>query len=296
VIIVCMTLVSRWFPERYFPPLVGMLEAFALIGGGMGPLLIPELMELSGWRGAMECLAMAGIVLAICFAFWVRSWPRGGQVESQCQIYESEDARKSMGCGCFLKCCFYGFGLFAMITCFGGLWGMPYLNERFPGQESAVSDVLSLIFAGAAIGAPLLGWLASATGRTLLIMLGSGVSTLVFSSLLMFCPCCLGVMGVFCFMVGLSSGGYMLAFSLVKKLSPPRFAGLLLACANGSMLLAGPVLQSVVGFILDARSTNGIKALSIVDYQVAFVPLLICQLLALIAAVLFHRGRLPTGG
>ncbi|USE39290.1 MFS transporter [Endozoicomonas sp. SCSIO W0465] len=75
VIVVCMTLASRWFPERYFPTLAGVIEAFALAGGGLGPLILPNIMEAYGWQGAMQAAAIFGVVLAGIIAIFVKSTP-----------------------------------------------------------------------------------------------------------------------------------------------------------------------------------------------------------------------------
>ncbi len=296
VIVVCMTLASRWFPERYFPTLAGLIEAFALAGGGLGPLILPNLMEAFGWQGAMQAAAIFGVVLAAMIAIFVKSTPPvsvsdvrlhevtcGADLEIE-KVDTSPFDRVS-----FSLCCMYGFGLFAVITSFGGLWGIPFFYERFPGEQEAVADMVALVFVGAAIGAPLLGWLACQVGSTRKVMMACAVISPIFFSMLIFCQCSMLVMALICFMCGISSGGYMLAFSVVKSISPAERVGVLLAITNGSMLLAGPVMQLLIGFILEGIGHDGLSALSIQDYQLAFVPLLLCQLLALIVAVCLKK-------
>ena len=296
VIVVCMTLASRWFPERYFPTLAGALEAFALAGGGLGPLILPNIMEAYGWQGAMQAAAIFGVVLAGMIAIFVKSTP---------PVSVSDAKLHEVTCGSgseinvndkhpldritLTLCCLYGFGLFAVITSFGGLWGIPFFYQRFPGAQEAVADMVALIFIGAAIGAPLLGWLACVAGSMRKVMVVCAIASPVLFSLLIFCPCSMIVMAMICFMAGVSTGGYMLAFSVVKSISPPERVGILLAVTNGSMLLAGPVMQLLIGFILEGIGHDGLSALSIQDYQLAFVPLLLCQLMALIVAICLKK-------
>lgn len=297
VVVVCMTLASRWFPERYFPTLTGLIEAFALAGGGLGPLVLPNLMDAYGWQGAMQIVACFGIVLAVMIAFFVKSAPAvsGSTVklhEITCEDISigGNDRNASSDRISFILCCLYGFGLFAVITSFGGLWGIPFFYERFPGEQETVADMVALVFIGAAIGAPLLGWLACRVGSTRKVMVVCAVISPIFFSVLIFYPCSVTVMAFFCLMAGFSSGGYMLAFSVVKSISDPARVGVLLAITNGSMLLSGPVMQPLIGFILESLGQDGLSALSIQDYQIAFIPLLFCQFLALVAALFLKES------
>lgn len=296
VIVVCMTLASRWFPERYFPTLAGVIEAFALVGGGIGPLVLPNIMEVYGWRGAMQAAAVFGVVLAGMIAIFVKSAPPVSVSDAKLHkvtcLSDSEitvSDQSSFDLTSLILCCLYGFGLFAVITSFGGLWGIPFFYERFPGEQESVADMVSLIFIGAAIGAPMLGWFACLLGATRNVMLACAVMSPSLFGVLIFYPCSMGFMGIICFLTGVSSGGYMLAFSVVKKISPPEQVGVLLAITNGSMLLAGPVMQLLIGFILEGVGQEGLSALTIHDYQWAFVPLLLCQLMALIVAICLRK-------
>ncbi|WP_163371011.1 MFS transporter [Endozoicomonas acroporae] len=296
VIVVCMNLASRWFPERYFPTLAGAIEAFGLAGGGLGPLILPNLMEAYGWQGAMQAAAIFGAVLAALIAVFVQSTPPVSVSDARLHDVtcgggsEADPSEKTpFDRASLILCCLYGFGLFAVITSFAGLWGIPFFYERFPGEQEAVADMVALIFVGAAIGAPLLGWLACLVGSMRKVMVVCAIASPVLFSLLIFCPCSMMLMAMICFMAGISSVGYMLAFSVVKSISPPERIGVLLAITNGSMLLAGPVMQLIIGFILEGLGHDGLGALSIEDYQLAFVPLLLCQLMALIVAICLKK-------
>ena len=281
VIVLCMTLASRWFPERYFPTMVGMVEAFALVGGGIGPLFIPDLMAHYGWQGAMQVVAVVGVLLAVLMAIFVRSKPEGSvPVGAEVEVAARPGDRATL-----MVCCLYGFGMFAMIASFGGLWGIPFFYERFPGEQEAVANMVAFIFVGAAIGAPFLGWLASLLQSKKTVMIACAITAPIFFSLLIFCSCSMQTLAVISFLAGVCSGGYMLAFSVVKKISNPARVGVYLAIANGCMLMAGPVMQPFIGFILESLAPSGLGELTTHDYQWAFAPLLLCQLLALVGAL-----------
>ena len=218
-IVVCLNLVSRWFPERWFCGLAGLVEAFALAGGAAGPIVLPGLMEEYSWRGAMAMAAFPGCVLAVCSFIWVKDYPDDAdncQKESADKP-DSDNSDQPLNHGLYGLYCVFGFGLFAVISCFAGLWGIPFLNMRYPGQTELVALSISLIFIGAAIGAPLLGVITSRVCPHF-VMLLSLLAGMVTTGLLVFCSCPLSLIALLCFITGFACGGYMLIFGEVKKL------------------------------------------------------------------------------
>ncbi|WP_263078993.1 MFS transporter [Endozoicomonas sp. Mp262] len=281
-IVVSMTLVSRWFPEKWFPTLAGLVETAALAGGALGPVIIPDIMALGGWRYAMQWLAVAGVGLSLLALLFVRDAPaveHSGRGVSEERQYGQSSFPQLMKQGTFWLCCLYGFGMFAVLACFASLWGVPFLCERFPDDHSYVPHTIFLLFAGAAVGAPLIGFRASVSGRYRQLMALSALACMVFTGLAIFLPCSLVTMGCLCFFIGFSSGGYMLVFAAVKKVCSKENQGLGIAVANGSLLLGGPAMQPLVGAILN-NSLQHSGVLTVTDYQWALVPMFAVQLVA----------------
>ena len=294
-IAISMTLVARWFPDTWFPALAGFVETMALFGGALGPVIIPELMDWAGWRSAMACLAVVGVVLAVITVLIVRSHPKGMHHRLFTTDPEALSPQKERP---FLQlirkrdfwlCSVYGFGMFSVMVCFGCLWGVPFLCERFPEHHHHAAQSISVLFIGAAIGAPLIGFLASLTGRDRLIMLLSAVSCLSLTAWAVYGECSLTTMVVLCFFIGFTSAGYMLAFAIVKRVCHPRCQGLAIAAVNGMIMLGGPVMQPLVGSLIGSCPTD----ISVLDnYTFALTPILISQLLALCS--LFFLSRKAT--
>src|SRR3954468_907217 len=67
-------LLSRWFDKAR-----GKAMGFAYLGIGVGGYLVlklsPRLVEAFGWRGALQCLGILIIVIALPLAFFVRAPP-----------------------------------------------------------------------------------------------------------------------------------------------------------------------------------------------------------------------------
>ena len=288
-----MNVAIRWFPARWFSALTGVMETCCLLGGGLGPLILPAFIDSVGWRTTMLYLAVPGILLAFASLLWVRSYPEDSWITVG-QVKPSPSREKVIDTFCssdYALYCLSGFGLFAMISSFGGLWGIPFFNYRFPGEEQEVAASLSMIFLGAGAGAPLIGILAGRLGRQEWIMAGSIVLAILVFILLLATPYPMSRVAPLCFLAGFSSGGYVLVFVQIKRMTPAGYSGIILAGANAAMLLSGPVLQPLTGWILDCQvSREGMLTLR--GFQWAFVPLLLFQLLSLLAmGLLIYRRR-----
>ena len=285
-IVICMSLVARCFPLRWFPVLSGMVEAMAVLGGGLGPLVLPVLLEMGGWRYAMEMVAASGLVLAVLIGLLVRSGP-----EQEPEIRFDSETPETYNWAVLLKnrqfwfYCLYGFGCFVMVNTFAGLWGIPFLTDCYPESQRLAQTSVSLIFIGLAIGAPLIGGLVTLFGHCRRFMLASVVAQMVFALLIIYGHCSIQVMCFLCFMAGLSCGGYLLVFTMISDMAPPAMLGVAMAIGNGFMLLGAPIVQPLIGKCLEWLSEGNGYPLSATCYRQAFILILACQLLALCSVV-----------
>ncbi|AMO56724.1 hypothetical protein GZ77_02915 [Endozoicomonas montiporae] len=290
-IVVCMSLVACWFPKRWFPALSGLVESMALLGGALGPVALPLLMEVYGWRDAMGLVAIMGVVLSLLLVSIVRSRAAEGEPENKPEVtYRWSLLFRDYRFWCY---CLYGFGCFVLISTFAGLWGIPFLTVRFPESPQLARGSISLIFIGLAIGAPLLGGLVTLFGHCQRFMLASVVLQMLVVGAIIYCDCSIQGMCLLCFFAGMSCGGYMLVFSMLRDLAPAGMTGITLAFGNGFMLLGAPVLQPMIGRCLEWLHDGSAGQVSTACYRTSFFLIVACQALALlcILASMFRVDR-----
>ena len=290
-IVVCLSLASRWFSERLFPAVSGMVESMAVMGGALGPLVLPELMGFAGWRFSILMLAVWGVILAAIIALVVRHQPGYCPESSGASPAETTkpfSLKTLLGNRqLWLSCCF-GFGSFIIINTFAILWAIPFLENRFPDGQRLVHCSVSLIFAGLALGAPTFGFIVSVMGRCRLWMAISILAQMMFAGLVIFSSCSLGPVCVLCFLLGFSTGGYALAFTMVRDFTPAAMLGVSMAMANASMLLGGPILQPVIGAWVQSLAQQGIVEID--AFRMALPLITGFQVMALLS-VLLMKGR-----
>ncbi len=284
-VVVGLSLIARWFPERMFPFLSGLLESVAMLGGALGPLTLPAMIEQIGWRSCMLWLAVAGIVLSLLLILCIKN-PEG--YRNTTEANEHYDWGSLLANSNFWLCCIYGFGLFVLINSFAGLWGIPFMENRFTGEPAQAKYAVSLIYIGAAFGAPIVGFLSSLLGRTILIMQISAILLILCSCYIFFSNCDSHSMCFCCFFTGFISGGYLLVFAEVRKLVPIAMEGVAIAAANAVTLMGGPLIQPLIGWLLEQ---NKGEELTVSNYSNAMVIFILCQLLSFVCITIYRYRR-----
>ncbi|MDB2384471.1 hypothetical protein N9V90_01350, partial [Endozoicomonas sp.] len=129
----------------------------------------------------------------------------------------------------------------------------------------------------------------SVTGRYRQLMRLFAFLCLTSSIVAIYCSCPLWVMASLAFLVGFSSGGYLLAFTVVKQVSGTGHEGIALASINTFTLLGGPFMQPLVGQILQKNCEASDGVVAIAHYRSALFPIIIVQIIALLATFFFSN-------
>lgn len=175
---------------------------------------------------------------------------------------------------------------FSVITVFGAMWAVPFLQLKLDCSLKVASILTSMILLGAALSCPLFGQLSIHLTKRKPLIHFSCLSTAVLLLITLYLPTQnMVLIGFLLFAIGLCCGAYMLAYSIANELAP---AGSLSTCTgftNTLAMLSAPVLQPLIGYLLDHFSARpGVYTLG--DYQTS---LLIIPIALVLASVLAQR-------
>lgn len=67
---------TRWFPQQERGRVLGLIQAFALVGGLASPIMAAYLIQQLGWRWAFVVFGAVGVVWAVGFFLWFRDDPK----------------------------------------------------------------------------------------------------------------------------------------------------------------------------------------------------------------------------
>lgn len=286
----CLKLIANWFPYKQFAFMAGLMMTVAMLGavGGQAPLA--AFIEKLNWRSAMEIIGIAGIVLGVLFWLIVRDISSSHRLDKHMapakvkfiptlkKIFKHPQS--------WLLSIFSGFA-FGPVMVFGGLWGVSFLSEAYLLTHNTAAKMLSLIFIGFAVGAPIFGWLSDFLGNRKIVMFWGTCSSLLFLSAIIYFPYLSNLLLIlFLFLFGVAISSFLICFTMIREIHPPIFAATAVGFMNAFDALFGAFSDPLTGKFLDLSWTGGLRdgarIFSVDAYKTAFLTLPIYLIIALI--------------
>jgi MFS family permease len=275
-------LLSRWFDKAR-----GKAMGFAYVGIGVGGWLVlklsPQLVSAFSWRGALQVLGIAIIVLALPMAYFVRDEPDTG---SSKHARPERSGLQASGVaplgGVFRDSAFYllAIGSMCSIAAVGGANQhlKLYLSLDLKYSQDVAATITSTVLFCSIFGRLLMGWLADRIPKKVVMIL---IYVLVAGSIpLLLAGGSMPALYAFSVVFGLGLGGeYMIIPLMAAELFGVRVLGRLLGViltADGVAEATSPML---IGYLRDQSTT----------YQTGFLLLIAIALAGTVAIAMLPR-------
>ncbi|NGX37806.1 MAG: putative sulfoacetate transporter SauU [Chlamydiae bacterium] len=270
----CLKLTANWFPSNRFALMAGLMMTLGMLGAVAGQAPLSAFINSMSWRQALFIIGVAGLVLAAIFWLVVRDqskyhlapinlMPKNSNLwESVRSVFKNKQS--------WLLSIYSGFA-FAPLTVFGGLWGVPYIAETFQVDKTHAAQVVSLIFIGFAVGAPLWGWFSDFIGNRKKVMyVGTSISTIAFCFIL-YAPLSLWSLNILMFLFGFFASTFLICFSMIRETNAPAVAATAIGFMNAfDALLAAfsdPLTGKFLDLAWDGKTVEGARIFSVVAYK-----------------------------
>lgn len=294
-----LVLVARWFPPHYFAVLTGIVQLSASIGAIAGQAPLAAAIQQWGWRETIWGLGLFGLILTALIWLIVRDAPATARVNTSQQTLsfgqELQRLRQVLGHRQTWLISLYSFAVWAPVTAFAALWGIPYLVTAYGLSTPVASGACGMIWLGIGLGSPLLGWWSDRIAQRCLPLTCAALLGLVSTVLIIYWPLSPFWLYVNLFIMGLGATGQALAFGLVKDNNRPEVTGTAIGFNNMAVVAGGALFQPLVGWLLNGNglastlSTNHTPIYSLSLYQHAFIALPLCYLIAAITSHFYLR-------
>lgn len=294
-----MKLAANWFSADRFALLTGLLVTIGMLGaiGAETPLAL--LIEYNGWRHCMIIMGCVGLFLALLIFIVAKDHPEMLSKKVHAPLAPPQDSVLT-SFHALLKnrqlwlIASYG-GLMYMATpVFCGLWGVPFLMYKMHVAKTIASNYISLVFLGWAVASPLWGILSNRIGLRKPPMFFGAIGALITSLLFIYAPIGSGwLMGSLLFAFGVSSAGFLCAFSVAKELCSKHYVASGLGLMNMLNMVGIAIAQPFIGFILDQFWTgeyiNQVRVYPIQAYHVGLAILPIGMFISLLILLLVRE-------
>ncbi len=264
------------FKANKFALILGIGETISMICITLGIIALGFFLKTNSWRTSMFICGVFAIILAIAIKSYIRDKPRQANivplVEIMIQI-KSLILNKQV-----VLCSIYGFFAFSIFNAFTSLWGVSFLTNTYQYSPELAASMISIVFIGVGVGAPMWGFLSKSYGNHLKIMLTSAIGITIVNFCIIIIPWLNELMMfIMLFLSGLFCSGYLQAFTIVKDSADPKLSGTALAFANMVLMAGAPIFQIFVATLLQGNLFHLATAANY-RFALAIIPLgnLIC--------------------
>lgn len=243
---------ADWFSQRHFALLVGISESVTMVLLGVGINALTWVVVHWGWRWSMQVAAIVAIIMMLLCASFVRRNHANTHVDVE---------KKALGIVHQLRLALvsktvwlsglYGFFMFATLNAFTALWGFPFLRAVHQLSMHQAAAVMSMVFVGIGIGAPLNGYITMMMGRKKPVMMGYSIMSGLLLLLVIFDTTLpMWLLYVALFFMGFFSSSYIQTFAFASEFVDVSYRGAALSLANMILMSSAPILQLLLGFLL----------------------------------------------
>lgn len=237
------------FKSKYFAMMTGITQMLGGFGAMLGQLPISRLVEIVGWRTTMGLFALVGVLLAIIV--WTTIKYEKSHHQEFKKFHFLTNLKQIFSQQQTWYIAIYSCLLWAPMSSFASLWGVPYLITVNHISPSAAAFLCSLMWLGLALGSPILGVISTLlNNRVLPLIVTSSIGVTVFGLLLHF-NFTQTSLGILLFLAGVSCTGQALCFALAKDNNRKDVRGTAMAFNNMAVVISGALFQPVMGKIIE---------------------------------------------
>lgn len=300
--IALLKLNASWFHDRHFATMTGVTILLGNVGSLLAAAPLAWALTYVSWRTVFVAVGGFSLLLAVLAWYLVRDHPGEAGLPSLRELdgkaahlphrghwYEGLQTvlkNRATWPGLWVNA-----GLAGSLFAFGGLWAVPLLRDGYGMDRAAAANHTTLLLAGFAIGALVIGRLSDRIGRRKPVMLAAALAYCLCWLPMLFGAPISGVAGYALFLVmGLCAPSFTLSWACAKEVNPPALSGMATSVVNVGAFLGTAILQPLVGWAIDrAHADHGDTPLDMGDYQSGIAILLGFSVTGLIATLFIRE-------
>ncbi|HDV5699087.1 TPA: MFS transporter [Legionella pneumophila] len=279
-------LASHWFPPQRMALVTGAIVTVAMTGGMLAQYPLTKLVLHVGWRQAVQDVGILGLAMLVLMFFWIKERPQVAVKKEGKPINVLVAARKAYLNAQNLRAALYTSLMNMAIAVFGAMMGTLYLEQRLGISPDQAAMINGMLFFGAIIGSPLMGWISDKVGLRVLPMKGGVLASLLILLGVLYLPVSVTMMAVLFFLLGLFTSAQVISYALVAESSPPMMTATAVSVVSiltqGGYLIYQNLFSALLTNYGDVRLINGVPVYLLEAYQHAAIILPIGLLIALL--------------
>lgn len=270
-------LASHWFPPKRMALVTGAIVTMAMAGGMLAQYPLTKLVNLVGWRQAVQNVGILGLIILIFMFFGIKEKPYAHSKPKEKPLKVLSAAKKAYFNTQYLRAAFYASLMNMAIAVFGAMMGTLYLVQRLGISSEQASVINGFLFLGAIVGSPLVGWISDKMGLRIIPMKMGVIASLLTLIAILYLPVSYGVMAILFFLLGLFTSTQVISYALVAEssslLMTATAVSVISIMTQGGYIIYQNLFSYVLTNLSDGRMVNGTPVYHLDAYQHAAIIL-----------------------
>jgi len=244
-----------------------------MLACSLGEIVLAQGVIHFGWQNTTLFYGIAGLCMAFLSYFVIQDRKEGCAHKTQRNPRTTSFKHLFAMPEVWVAGLISGFA-FAILSAFAGFWCVPFLEANFNLSLAQAASITAIIFLGAAIFAPITGFLIERIQYCEYWMAAAlFLSALLFTALLLISHLSLIVIAAMLFVLGCLSTVYIIPFAFVRKRVPHDINATAMGMTNMlSILIGAPLLQPVIGLVVHLMKNKGLSHELSIDIGLSLVP------------------------
>jgi len=280
---------SRWFPPKRMALVTGAIVTMAMTGGMLAQYPLTKLVAQIGWRDALLVVAWLGVAMFVGMIFCIKDRPGNIVVQTAKKIGVVSAAKKAYLNPQTLLAALYASVMNMAVAVFGAMMGSLYLMQRLGVDKEDAAIVNSMLFLGAIIGGPVIGWCSDKIGLRILPMKLCACAAVLVFLVVLYVPISIATMAVLFFLLGFFTASQVISYALVAESSPLVMTATAVSTVSiltqGGYILYQNLFSKLLMWHGEMQMNNGVPVYSLGDYQIAAIIFPLGLVIALWAAM-----------
>ncbi len=282
---------SHWFPKRYLPMMVGIVQVMGSVGAVVGEGPISIMVKHIGMMPALLVVGVVGALMALTFWLFIHDHPESHHHNyAENALSEWQKLKVIFGRAQNWWNGLYGFGVWAPMSVFSITWGVLFLRAAYSLTNESAAFMMSFIWMGVAVGGPALGWWSGYLRKRKPSMVLGALFGLIASVVLIYVPSLpLWCLYACLFFYGVASSAMAVSFGVVDDNNASDMAGTAIGLQNMAIVTGGLTLVPLVGYWLKqhwlGHLMEGVPFYTAVEFQHILFVAPLCYLLALLVSL-----------
>ncbi len=236
---------------------IGISMTLCMLGAVIGQAPWLYLTTVFGnWQTPYQVAAIAGIILSLLTYIFAHDYKHDNKpMPTLAEIIRS--CMPLLRSTNFWLLILYMTAISTPQNVFSALWANEFLKRDFHLAGQTAATVLSMIWFGGLLGAPLIGWISDQIENQKVFLIVAGLLTLSLMALMIYWqPQSIIVIGALLFLIGLVTNTSVIVYALASKMAPHTATSSIIGVANMVNMSGAALAQLTLSWILNATVTE----------------------------------------